>query len=213
LIGHSHRFAFIHVPKTGGTSIEEVLRGEGIVLQGPGNLDSVCYKHATAAAMRRMLGEEFATYYRFSVIRNPLDWAVSNYAFNRGLARPWVIGTSYRLSGRVPEWAADQAFGDWLRWWVAELSPSQACFVTDEEGELLLDDLFCFEDLPRCMSSLRTRFGLPELPLPHLKRTPGRSNYTQYFDSESVAFAERAFAKDFEIWRGARSIRPTEPAA
>ncbi len=202
MISHSKKFIFIHIPKTGGTSIEHMLRKYGVLLQGNGNFDSVYYKHATAQAIKQMLGDEYNKYFKFTFMRNPLDWIVSNYAFNRGLARPYIIGTKYSLSGRVPDWAKDMSFSEWLVWWVETFNPSQSTMFTGADGEPLVDVIFRFESLTSDFNRLKKCLGLWFLRsrLPHLKDSIRNTDYKSYYDERSMKLVQDHFALDIEYW-------------
>lgn len=200
MISHTKNFIFIHIPKTGGTSIEHGLRPYGKLLQGVVNFESIYYKHVTASALQRMLGpSEYAAYFKFTFVRNPWDWIVSNYAFNRGLCRPYVIGTKYTISGKVPDSAKDVSFSDWLRWWIEELSPSQSTMVVDDEGRLMVDFVGRFEHLESDFHRLCTSLGLPTAALPHLKASE-HGPYMEYYDETTRQLVIEHFKTDFELF-------------
>ncbi len=206
MISHSKKFIFVHIPKTGGTSVERMLCRYGILLQGPGNFDSIYYKHATAESIKRMMGAEYDKYFKFTIVRNPWDWIVSNYAFNRGLGRPWVIDTGYSLSGKVPDWAKDTPFSEWLPWWIDTLDPSQSVMFTDANGESLVDIIFKFESLTSDFNKLKTRLQLRiwRSRLPHLKSSNRESDYKSYYNDESIKLVQEHFALDIEYWNSSK---------
>ena len=82
MISHSKKFIFIHIPKTGGTSIEIVLKGyiaEKYKIAG----DNTFFigpdiKHHTASELLERYGKKkFGEYLKFCVIRNPWDRLLS----------------------------------------------------------------------------------------------------------------------------------------
>ncbi|MEZ5714678.1 MAG: sulfotransferase family 2 domain-containing protein [Paracoccaceae bacterium] len=117
LISHSHRFVFVHIPKTAGTSLAQVLtpycqeapgtRARRIarklgLRQDPAR--AFFRSHDTAAHVLRAFGpERFAGYRVFSVIRNPFDHAVSHYTYLREFPKP-----------RVARAFSAMSFGDYL---------------------------------------------------------------------------------------------------
>src|SRR6185369_14186637 len=144
MISHTRKFIMIHVPRTGGTIVEMGLGHHGIWLQGERNYGSLYFKHAFAKDVKRMMGELYDGYFKFTVVRNPWDWVVSNYAYNRGLHHCYVMGTRYeaeRTPGRIPDWAKDMTFDDWLPWWLDAFNPSQLALFTDDAGGLLVDEV------------------------------------------------------------------------
>ncbi len=102
LVSHLHRFIYIKTRKTGGTSVEIYFepyccdpakpyvelhsRDEeetefGIIgSRGIPTTDKIWFNHLPASGVKAMLGEElFSSYYKFCVVRNPFDKAVSGF--------------------------------------------------------------------------------------------------------------------------------------
>jgi hypothetical protein len=198
MISHTKRFIFVHIPKTGGTSVTTALRAYGLALQGERNYESIYFKHATAPDLRRMMGDEFYRYFKFAIVRNPWDWAVSNYAFNRGLHRPWTREANLPVSAGVPDWAADWDFKRWLKWWLLNLSPQQSQMVTDSTGRLLVNEILRFENLGAEFLRLCSILGIAPVNLPHAMRTRGRESYFGYYDRETQDWVARHFRDDIE---------------
>ncbi len=83
LISHSHKFIFIHIGKTGGTSIEKVLCQhlnidfEETKKDSEGNW----WKHIWAKGMKKRVGVEiWDDYFTFAFVRNPYDMILSLYS-------------------------------------------------------------------------------------------------------------------------------------
>jgi hypothetical protein len=198
VISHRKRFIFVHIPKTGGTSVAQALGRYGTFLQGEQNYESLYFKHARARDIRRMLGDEFTRYYTFTIVRNPWDWAVSSYTFNRGMHGPYIRDTGHKVASTVPDFAADWEFKRWLRWWIDTFRPVQSSMLTDEAGAMLVGDVVRFEELDAEFPRLCRRLGLwGWRRLPHVNRTPGRErDYRTYYDAESRDWIERQFEED-----------------
>jgi hypothetical protein len=199
MISHRKRFIFVHIPKTGGTSVAAALAGHGTFLQGKHNFDSLYFKHATARDVKRMMGDEFARYFRFTVVRNPWDWAVSSYTFNRGLHRPFIRHTAHEVVGYVPEFARDWTFKHWLRWWIDSFGPLQSAMLTDEAGQLLVDEVIRFEEMAARFPPLCLKLRIWPRRLPHVNKTLAREHaYPAYYDDESREWVAQHFAEDIE---------------
>lgn len=196
MISHRKRFIFVHIPKTGGTSVERALARHGTWLQGTQNFDSLYFKHAVARDLRRMMGDEYWRYFRFTVVRNPWDWAVSSYAFNRGMHRPFVRGSDYPV-GAPPEFTREWSFKHWLRWWIDTFAPQQSGMLVDEAGELMVNQVIRFEELDAAFPRLCLRLRIWPRRLPHVNKTPDRlESYQSYYDDESRRWVEQGFADD-----------------
>ena len=83
IISHDHRFIFVHIGRTGGTSVEKTLCGllgldiEKTLMDQQGNW----WKHIWAKDLRQRFGEEiWNSYFTFSFTRNPYDMILSLYS-------------------------------------------------------------------------------------------------------------------------------------
>lgn len=95
IINHSHKFVFVHVPKTAGTAVSTMLRelttykdleigtGQlGQALQATYGRRFGLVKHAQAFRIRRVMGEaDWAAYFKFGFARNPFSRLLSIYHF------------------------------------------------------------------------------------------------------------------------------------
>jgi len=62
------KILFIHVPKSGGTSVAMAVYGKHVA-------------HIKAVDFKRMYPERFGEYFKFAVVRNPYDRLYSAYKF------------------------------------------------------------------------------------------------------------------------------------
>ncbi len=128
LISHRYRFIFLRTEKTGSTSVFHALRelcGNSVASLAAGNpepkdvergkggtLRRYCpsvfglWYHASARQVRAHLGEErFASYFKFSIERNPWDRQVSLYA-HRHKKRGIRDLSNFDRNMRSPLWRA-----------------------------------------------------------------------------------------------------------
>ena len=71
MINHQYKFLFIHVPRTGGTSIESFFNAQQT---------SQSRKHWSLNDWEKELSHDvFASYFKFSYVRNPWDSMISKY--------------------------------------------------------------------------------------------------------------------------------------
>ena len=73
LINHKKKFLFVHVPKTGGISIRNIISKipDTFTLNPP---------HGGVEFVREMFGN-LDKYYKFTIVRNPFDWYMSFFSF------------------------------------------------------------------------------------------------------------------------------------
>src|SRR4051812_27766659 len=92
MISFQKRFLFVHIPKTGGNSIQSVLQEysedevvtfreaqDGIGRFGLRNPKYDVKKHSKLSAYRDALGKEFRDLFKFTCVRNPWDRMISFY--------------------------------------------------------------------------------------------------------------------------------------
>ena len=77
---------FVHIPKTGGQTIQEFFKMDKI------NCHPDQESTHLTAKMILDLYPEFLDYFKFSIVRNPLDRFVSEYFFSKRY-RPYLLGT------------------------------------------------------------------------------------------------------------------------
>lgn len=81
LLSHSHKFVFMHVPKTGGSSIATTLRHYVVM----GNKKTRNFSRYHINSMHSMVSSEveflntYKDYFKFAFVRNPWSRAVSFY--------------------------------------------------------------------------------------------------------------------------------------
>ena len=88
MISHKHKFIFIHINKTGGSSLEHALK------KYCENFSNRKFKHQCLfdklennppliSQCKHLLEE----YFKFTIVRNPWDKELSDYFFNKRLGR------------------------------------------------------------------------------------------------------------------------------
>ena len=94
MICRDRKIIFIHIPKTGGTSIEDVIWGPdrkrrtaeqlwmGIVAPGRNKYQTGGLQHLLATQVRKEVGVDlFNRCFKFAMVRNPWDKAVSQFVY------------------------------------------------------------------------------------------------------------------------------------
>ena len=179
---HRDPFVFIHINKTGGTSIEKALK--------------LAFEHRTALEKIEELGrEEWDRRFSFAVVRNPWDKVVSHYHYRvktnqTGLGRraipfrEWVI----RAYGEHEHRYYDQPrmFMPQIRW------------ITDERGEILVSFVASFERLQMDWDVICRRIGV-KATLPHVKKSVHRP-FRELYDERTREIVAREFAEDIDAF-------------
>ena len=169
LVSLRHRFIFIHIYKTAGTSLTHALRPyareplpsrvlERLGLRKPAI--APLPDHVSARDLREAIPHElFDSCFKFAFVRNPWDWQVSLYHYMRELRRH-------------PQHEIVQAmsFDEYIEWRVTSDKHLQKEFVTDESGTLLVDFVGRFENIEQDARKVFERIGI-RAALPHRNRS------------------------------------------
>lgn len=204
------KFLFVHIPKTGGTSLRAALKpllyrdpwyylmwfpqrlshwtGHRTVSKFP--------RHSKIIAAKEMLPPEiFESLFKFSVVRNPWDMQVSSF---------------HHLHKEHPEAVEGlKDFKDFVR---HKLSPDrdpnphldvsgtpQMDFLCDLHGNILVDDVVRFEDLHDDYERVVRKIGLKSPPaLPHKRKGKRKSDYRTYYDDDTAAIVAESYKADID---------------
>lgn len=217
-LSHRHKAIFIHVPKTGGTSIEAVLgmHGDrddvGVVPYANQTADRERFygrqlQHLTAEGLRAELADDaiFASYFKFAIVRNPWDRLVSTCAWS---GRKWAEGRMLErgeFAAFVRKTHAAAALAAANASDAPRLHPPlhphvlpQVRFLLDASGRQLVDHVGRFETLAEDWRVIRARLGV-EADLPTRMRSFHRP-YQEYYDAETRALATELYAVDAETF-------------
>lgn len=77
---------FIHIPKTGGTSIENALNCKEIK-NGYGVINNKAIHHYSWKEYKNKYPKRFKNYYKFTIVRNPYDKILSDYYYLKHIAK------------------------------------------------------------------------------------------------------------------------------
>lgn len=182
---------FIHVPRTAGTSICQALFGHSAA------------GHKTVREYTHIFGDKFASYYRFSFVRNPYTRLVSVY--------------EYLKRGGHPAWPENQTFGDevigaydsfrcfvmqWLRpgkteWPLPHFYPQTHFLLLDDQ--LAVDFLGHVETIEEDFVTVCKHLD-EDTDLPTMNATSGdRPPLGAYYDSDAVIQrVQEVYQSDFE---------------
>lgn len=159
MIDHNNKVIFVHIARTGGSTVENMFMGQDYWLVNPSE------KHIPARIARHLYEPYWSDYYKFAIVRNPFDRFRSlwKYADHYGL--------ELNDDGEIE---IDKYLGYWKYPEVVEVnrySPFnlsetyKECLRPKEESlyqNLLCDgvQVFKFEYLPMVLRTLNERFEL-----------------------------------------------------
>ncbi len=199
MISLEHKFLFVHVPKTAGNSMQNLLRKyseDNIVCLAP-HQDGVerfevrsdiydIRKHSTLQEYRNELGRElFDQLFKFACVRNPWDRAISAYfSPHRGK----VIWNKESFRQSLPKLPPVTCY--------LSLSPQEA----GDKGPLgCIDHVIRFENLTEGYNRACELIGIESEPLPVRNKSKSkRDHYTAYYDDELIELVGQLFADEIK---------------
>lgn len=209
-VSHPHRCVFVHIPKTGGTSIEHLLG----VFRDWRLEDCDCWFGRIQSAellqygwitryLQHLSWQELACllpatviegYFCFSFVRNPWDRMVSIYSNPDPDLLQMARGAGLELAGL--------SFTDFVLA-TRELSHvhllAQSRFITDASGAVAVNFLGRFERFGTDMQTVLDQLGLT-LDLPHLNRSC-HTAYRDYYTAQTRVEIARRYEQDVDLLR------------
>lgn len=223
LISHKNKFIYTKTFKTGGTSIEsyfepccmpdgawtlcherdEYVSETGIIGFRGAKLPEGCrwWNHMPAARIRELIGEAtWAAYFKFCVVRNPFDKAVSAYYFFRRNS----------ISGEARD--IDRERADFEAWLESPGPPiDRDKYLID--GTFCLDEVVRYEQLAGDLERVCRRLEVPWEParLPTFKTgyRPPHARVEALYNERSRRLVEAAYAFELDHFRYAFPADPT----
>lgn len=211
LISYRYNFLFVHIAKTGGTSIRSALNryrfrdpyfipfficsrlsslfGHRLACKLP--------RHAKAIAAMEMLPREvFEGLFKFTFVRNPWDLQVSSWHHIRR-ERPHLL-------------KGIEDFEAFLRWKLDPQRPYQfhidtsielqSDYIVDLHGNIIVDFVGRYERLVDDFAEICRRIGIRPPELPQKRRAKDRKAYQEYYNSVTAALVAERFARDIEMF-------------
>lgn len=204
LISYRHRFIFVHVPRTGGSSVRRALEAYA---DGPGSnsqthvaggsrnalppsmADLSAEGHVAAAVIREALPPEvFSRSFKFAFVRNTWDRLVSRYCF--------ITQTPQHPAHRT--FLSFNGFDDWITMATSDTGKPQKDLLADGGGNLLVDFVGRFEKIGTHFRLICERIGVPAA-LPHRKASD-RRDYRTYYTDHTAAMVAGAFGEEIEFF-------------
>lgn len=186
LIDREKRLLFVHIYRTGGTTIRTVLKNAGY------NLDYLGDEHDF---LRKVVDKvpDYHKFFSFTFVRNPYDWLASIYGWIKH-----APGHPYHQ-----EMQAMDFFG-FLQWYVAKCEAGeygrQYDFIYSAKGERLVNATYHTENLESNLRTLLAALGraTPQSGVPRLNARPRIASLQGEISNKAIYFINDYFAPDFE---------------
>ena len=212
LLSLKYNFLFVHIAKTGGTSVRDSLRP--LRLRDPWfPLQFLCSRlsslsghrlgikfprHSKIVAAQQMLpAETFDALFKFVFVRNPWDLQVSSWHHLRR-ERPHLVAHCPDFESFV-RWKLD---GDRPYQFHIDTSIElQSDYVVDLHGRVLVDFIGRYEQLSADFEEACRRIGVRPPALQHKRKAADREkDYRSYYSDALAERVARHFARDCEVF-------------
>ncbi|MFO1486921.1 MAG: sulfotransferase family 2 domain-containing protein [Verrucomicrobiota bacterium] len=208
LIDENQKFVFVHVHKTAGLSLEQVLQRRFPTAKTHHS------RHLHARLVIREVGRErWDACYRFAFVRNPWDRLVSWYSmileakkklkfFQRFSRHPFpneIWNYAVRNSrdfesfltnctAVINDHGCDKSF-----------AYNQLDYLTDDDGKLAVNFVGRFENLAADVDVVFRQLGIPEEKLPRINSSK-HTHYSEWYNPRTRDLVAERFARDIETF-------------
>lgn len=206
LVSHTHKFVFIHIYKTAGTSIAKALAPYNVSRHKqrtarllkrfdapfPMAWDAgLSVEHKTARAAREQLGPEiYDDFFSFSFVRNPWDWQVSIYhhVLRNKNHRQHKLFVRLGSFDRYIQWLCERRVK-------GRDDRCQAAFLCDDRGRQLVDYVGKFESLAEDFAKVCRQIGVSP-KLPKLNSSRIKQDYRRFYSGRTMDLIACKYAED-----------------
>jgi hypothetical protein len=209
LLSIKYNFLFVHIAKTGGTSVRAALKrlrwkdplylpqflASRLSHMTGHRIASKLPRHAKIITAKEMLPRElFDRLFKFAFVRNPWDLQVSSWHHIRR-ERPHLVE-------HTPD------FASFIRWKLDPERPYQyhvdtsielqTDYLKDLDGSTIVDFIGKYENLIADYEEACRRIGIHPPPLPHKRKAKDRKDYRSYYDDRTAELIAGYFKPDIE---------------
>ena len=212
LLSDRYRFAFVHLAKTGGTSIRAALgRRRSFNLSYWSTL--ICHRvsrlnghrigckiprHAPMIVAKEMLSPPvFNRMFKFGFVRNPWDRMVSAYYHFEKERQDLLKANELADFSAFAKWLLTSTLAESNRpTLLRALRRPQREYLVDFDGELLVNFVGRYEQLQDDYRTVLRTLEMPDLKLPHKRRGRRRRDYRAHYTDEIAELVASHFAVD-----------------
>lgn len=192
LISHKHKFIFIHIQKTAGTSISSALN--------PFCEESYpSLKHWSAAEIKEKFGSDiWNEYFKFTFIRNPYERLLSWYNMidknrwrpNSNLFQSHIKKNIHSFSEFIME---DNHFIDINKFPQQRISQFK---IISENRRVIIDFVGRYENLNEDFNYICKKLNIAQTILPHINKFD-HDHYMNYYTKEMISEVNSFAEEDF----------------
>ncbi len=212
IVLHKYRTIYFYIPKVACTSLRTVfLQLLGISPSAPTNRHISLRNLEYPSETNDKINSNFHHYFKFCFVRNPWDRLVScylnkilsksrtDYYFKNGIPRTFFkYGEAFHSEMPFEEFVdaicniPDEDSNNHFK--------SQHKFVSDSNGEPLVDFIGKFEKMEEDFSHICRKLNIKKIELPRIRINRNRKPYQYYYNKETIEKVRKRYSKDIEMF-------------
>ena len=224
IISNSHKFIFIHILKTAGTSItyamDDFFQWNDLVLGSTKFGEAIqnyyrarynLFKHSTAIETREQVGDDiWNDYFTFTFVRHPYSRALSFYSYiqrmvqTRGITKNDLNTLRNMQQDPVTHWPwpailhylESDNFTEFIQ--KTNIRP-QTEWILDEDENIIVDFIGTVENINKDITIVAEKIDLDLPPLELYNQSGSETIDLSFMDENDYHYLFREFRKDFEI--------------
>lgn len=198
-ISHKHKCIFIHVPKTGGSSIRHLLNitpASNVFLENSNkiaikhNNKLFALQHCPAHLIQAFYPEYFSAYYKFSFVRHPYNRVLSEYEWVYRKTESENLGTLQHFDRFIKNYYLDETLG-------------RICsqkYLLYYNNKLMVDDVFKFENYDADIVKLKTRLDINTNEYFWLNKSKSKLDKNLLLTEENKNIIHNIYKEDFDTF-------------
>lgn len=196
MICKKRKLIFIHIPKTGGTSVDFFFKGS-------------MQNHSCLKDYENYLSTEvMEQYFKFTTVRNPFDLLVSSYNMVVKRIQQKHLHTLKQFGHSV--FSFEEYLKDKIQNYIVGTEPfistnfshsmfnqNQIDWIKNSQGRINIDYIMKFENLQQDFDIVCDKIGAPRNKLKHINKI-NHKHYSEYYDDKTRKIVAERYAKDIE---------------
>lgn len=194
---------FLHIPRTGGTSVERLFGYMG-GMETYDESKGMNQDHRTAKEVKPLLGTLWDSCFKFTIVRNPWDKMASMYYYR--LNSPFYNSVPNEWENQYRKKHGDNpTFERWLERleWANNKVRLTGCFdqlnYITVDKEVVCDLIIDFSNMNEGWQQLKNMLNC-DMDLPHLNKSKNKKSYKALYNSKTDSIIKKRFAKDIEYF-------------
>jgi hypothetical protein len=186
IVAPKQKFVFIHVQRTGGTSLTNALK------ESLGRAHKDYPQHWNAQTAAANILEKYKGYYCFGFTRNPWERIFSWYALiyandSKSLAEERLRFEAFLQLDEATDFTQNLFHYNTLD------------YFTNKEGALIADKIYEYKNINDDIKSLFDRFNLPLSEIPNMN-TGAKKNHKDFYTQKSYNLIAQKCKKDIQYF-------------